>query len=52
MGNLIGRPSKTVEDGAKIPVRLAVGDIEDVSGEYWGNDGVHDKVMGRCSAGE
>ena len=40
MGNLLGRPPKSLEDGAKIPVRLAVGDIADESGKYWGNKDV------------
>lgn len=47
MGNQIGRPPKTPEDGAKIPVKLAVGDIGDVTGEYWGNDSVRSKEDGK-----
>lgn len=39
MGQLLGQPPKSLEDGAKIPVRLAVGDIKE-SGKYWGNDDV------------
>ncbi|KAF2222836.1 hypothetical protein BDZ85DRAFT_218149, partial [Elsinoe ampelina] len=27
MGNIVGKPSKTPEEGARIPVRLAVGDV-------------------------
>ena len=40
MGNIVGRPSKSIEDGAKIPVKLAIGDIGSTTGEYWSNDGV------------
>ncbi|KAF4547890.1 Short chain dehydrogenase-like protein 23 [Elsinoe fawcettii] len=47
MGNIMGKPSKTPEEGARIPVRLAVGDLGGVSGRYWGNDGVSDKGEGR-----
>lgn len=39
MGNMLGKPPKSLEDGAKIPVRLAVGDIKE-SGKYWGNKDV------------
>ncbi|KAK3700550.1 hypothetical protein LTR37_015878 [Vermiconidia calcicola] len=46
MGQLIGKPPKTVEDGAKIPVRLAMADIGDVSGEYWANGSVRSKEEG------
>ena len=47
MGNQIGRPPKTPEDGAKIPVRLAVGNIDGVSGKYWGNDSVRSREDGK-----
>ena len=47
MGNQIGRPPKTPEDGAKIPVKLAIGDIGDATGEYWGNDSVRSKEDGK-----
>ncbi|EMD86946.1 hypothetical protein COCC4DRAFT_62071 [Bipolaris maydis ATCC 48331] len=58
MGNQIGKPPKTLEEGARIPVRLGIGDSgeggnkdggldsdskEKVSGRYFGNDGVRDK---------
>ncbi|KAG8626145.1 hypothetical protein KVT40_006546 [Elsinoe batatas] len=46
MGNIVGKPSKTPEEGARIPVRLAVGDVQGVSGGYWGNEGVGDKGWG------
>ena len=62
MGNQIGRPPKTLEEGARIPVRLAIGDLgvggdedggmgkgeEWVSGRYFGNDGVSDRGWGRA----
>ncbi|KAF2726032.1 NAD(P)-binding protein [Polychaeton citri CBS 116435] len=51
MGALVGsqglRPPKTVEDGAKIPVRLAFGDLGGVSGGYWANDSVRSKGEGK-----
>lgn len=40
MGGQVGDGGKSPEDGAKIPVRLAIGDIGGVSGRYWANDGV------------
>jgi carbonyl reductase 1 len=46
MGLLIGRAPKTPEDGAKIPVRLALGDIGDVTGRYWANSSVRSKEEG------
>ena len=47
MGRIVGRPPKTEEEGARIPVRLAVGDLDGVSGEYWANDGVRGKEDGK-----
>ena len=47
MGLLIGRAPKTVEDGARIPVRLAFGDLKGVSGRYWANDSVRGKEEGK-----
>jgi carbonyl reductase 1 len=46
MGRLIGRPPKKPEDGAKIPVRLAIGDVGDVSGAYWANSSIRGKGDG------
>jgi carbonyl reductase 1 len=46
MGRQIGRAPKSVEDGAKIPVRLAVGDIGNVTGRYWANESVRGKGEG------
>lgn len=42
MGGMLGRPPKSAMDGAKIPVRLAVGDLGGVSGRYWANDSISD----------
>ncbi|KAL8722072.1 MAG: hypothetical protein Q9181_007564 [Wetmoreana brouardii] len=47
MGNMLGKPPKTPEEGARIPVKLAVGDVEGVSGKYWGNDTIRDKEDGK-----
>lgn len=61
MGNQIGRPPKTLEEGARIPVRLAIGNLgsagdedgalggvtEKISGRYFGNDEVSDRGWGR-----
>src|ERR1700761_223743 len=46
MGLSIGRAPKTAEDGAKIPVRLALDDIGSVSGAYWANASVRSKEDG------
>jgi NAD(P)-dependent dehydrogenase (short-subunit alcohol dehydrogenase family) len=62
MGHQVGRPPKTLEEGARIPVRLAIGalgpggdrdgglgkDTEHVSGKYFGNDGVTDRGWGKA----
>ncbi|KAH7410106.1 hypothetical protein DE146DRAFT_643895 [Phaeosphaeria sp. MPI-PUGE-AT-0046c] len=62
MGHQIGRPPKTLEEGARIPVRLAIGELgsagndngklgkgtEGVSGRYFGNDGVSDRGWGKA----
>lgn len=62
MGHQVGRPPKTLEEGARIPVRLAIGDLgpkgdrdgglgrgsERISGRYFGNDGVTDRGWGRA----
>jgi carbonyl reductase 1 len=40
MGNLVGKPPKTAEQGARIPVKLAVGNLGGVNGRYWANDSV------------
>ncbi|KAJ5427397.1 hypothetical protein N7465_002467 [Penicillium sp. CMV-2018d] len=38
LGAQAGQPPKSVEDGARIPLRLAIGDIGQVSGRYWANE--------------
>ncbi|KAJ5631483.1 uncharacterized protein N7484_011583 [Penicillium longicatenatum] len=40
LGAQAGQPPKSVEEGARIPLRLAIGDIGQVSGRYWANDSV------------
>lgn len=47
MGNQVGKPPKTPEQGAKIPVRLAVGDLGGVSGRYWANDSIRGTGEGK-----
>ncbi|KAJ5478343.1 hypothetical protein N7530_003852 [Penicillium desertorum] len=40
LGAQAGQPPKSIEEGARIPVRLATGDIGKISGRYWANDSV------------
>ncbi|OQE43706.1 hypothetical protein PENCOP_c003G08861 [Penicillium coprophilum] len=40
LGAQAGQPPKSVEQGARIPLRLAIGEIEQISGRYWANDSV------------
>ncbi|KAE8452094.1 hypothetical protein EG329_002260 [Mollisiaceae sp. DMI_Dod_QoI] len=41
MGNLgVGKPPKTAEEGARIPLRLAFGDVEGVTGKFWANENI------------
>ncbi|KIW06536.1 uncharacterized protein PV09_02967 [Verruconis gallopava] len=51
MGSLINngktRPPKTPEQGARIPLRLAFGDVKGISGAYWANDSVRSKEDGK-----
>ncbi|KAL6708866.1 hypothetical protein ACN47E_002273 [Coniothyrium glycines] len=61
MGHQVGNPPKTLEEGARIPVRLAIGQLgpsgdqngelgtetEKITGKYYGNDGVGDKGWGK-----
>lgn len=61
MGHQIGKPPKTLEEGARIPVRLALGDLNPsgdkdgnlgqatahISGQYFGNDSVNDHGWGK-----
>lgn len=50
MGQLVGtqktQPPKTPEEGARIPVRLALDDIGNVTGKYWANESVRSKDAG------
>lgn len=61
MGHQVGKPPKTLEEGARIPVRLAIGQLggggdgdgglgketDAVSGRYFGNDGVTERGWGK-----
>jgi len=48
MGKMVGSsPPKTLEEGAKIPVRLALGDDGGVTGIYWANDSIKDRGEGK-----
>jgi carbonyl reductase 1 len=50
MGGLIGgRPTKTAEEGARVPLNIAFGDIGGVSGKYWENESVSGKGPGKVS---
>ncbi len=42
MGSRVGSGGKKPVDGARIPIRLAVGDIGAVSGKCWANPSVTD----------
>jgi carbonyl reductase 1 len=50
MGGIVSargtRPPKSPEDGARIPVRLALEDLGGVSGEYWANESVRSRGSG------
>ncbi len=39
--------SLSTEDGARIPVRLAIGEIGDVTGAYWANESMSGKGDGK-----
>jgi carbonyl reductase 1 len=49
MGAMMGKPSKSQADGAKIPVRLALGDISNSTGEFWENDSISSPADGKIS---
>ena len=38
MGRMIGKPPKSPKDAAKIPLRLAFGDVDAVTGKFWANE--------------
>lgn len=50
MGALVGtqktKPPKSPEEGATIPVRLALDDIGNVTGQYFANESVRSKGAG------
>lgn len=48
MGGLIGTPSKTLAEGARVPLKLAFGSYKD-SGRYWENPSVSGKGSGQVS---
>ena len=45
-GKQTGSPAKTPAEGAVIPLNLAFGDVDGISGEYWENASVSDKGDG------
>ncbi|KAJ8122258.1 hypothetical protein ONZ43_g1507 [Nemania bipapillata] len=47
LGGQAGRPPKTPEQGAAIPLRLAFGNIKNINGRYWANDSVSDIGPGK-----
>lgn len=47
MGKMMGSPPKTLEEGARIPVKLALGDIDGVSGVFWANDDIKGRGEGK-----
>jgi len=49
MGGLIGKPTKTTAEGAKIPLKLAFSDIHHISGSYWENMTISDEGDGNTS---
>ena len=38
MGRSVGEPPKSPQEGAKIPVRLAFGDVGGATGKFWANE--------------
>ena len=54
MGHMVGRsgklagsaPPKSLEEGVRIPLRLAMGEVDGVSGEYWANSSVSSTAEG------
>ena len=47
MGSQVGEGGKSPDDGAKIPVRLAIADIDGVTGRYWNNEDKESTADGR-----
>jgi carbonyl reductase 1 len=42
--------TQSLEEGARIPVRLAVGDIGEISGKFWENQSLADTGYGEVAA--
>ncbi|KAH8082353.1 hypothetical protein HD553DRAFT_71696 [Filobasidium floriforme] len=40
MGHLIGKPPKSLEEGARVPLNIALKDIGGTTGKYWANSSV------------
>ncbi|KAL2163198.1 hypothetical protein VTH06DRAFT_5254 [Thermothelomyces fergusii] len=47
LGAQAGPPPKTPEEGARVPLHLAFGDIGNVTGRYWANDSTADTGVGK-----
>ncbi|KAF2280132.1 NAD(P)-binding protein [Westerdykella ornata] len=47
LGGQAGAAPKTPAEGARIPLKLALGDIGGISGRYWANDSVSEKGDGK-----
>lgn len=48
MGKLVSpTPPKDPVEGARIPIRLGFGDIQGVTGRYWGNNSISGKGYGQ-----
>ncbi|SPQ27336.1 cd6e152d-2084-4af4-8739-efc4f9c89202 [Thermothielavioides terrestris] len=47
LGAQAGPPPKTPEEGARIPLHLAFGEIGETSGQYWANDSTGDSGIGK-----
>jgi len=47
MGSIMGQPPKKPEEGARIPFRLAMGDVGGVTGKYWENPSISDTAEGQ-----
>jgi carbonyl reductase 1 len=47
MGGIVSprgtRPPKTPEEGAVVPIHLALGEVDGVSGRYWANESIRTK---------
>lgn len=54
MGKLVGRGNapKTPEEGAQIPVRMALDDLDGTTGAYWANDSVRSRDLGKVQQWE